>query len=65
MKLAKTHFQTVYDAFGYSPGGVHIKRHGKTFMVVKETGRFKADRKTVRKLNKLHPCFGVKRIVFR
>lgn len=65
MKLSKTHFQTVYDAFGYSPGGVNVVRDGKLFVVVKEFGPFPADRKTVRKLNKLHPCFGVKRIVFR
>jgi hypothetical protein len=65
MTLEKTHFLTIYNAFGYSPGGRYIERDNKIFLVVSEKGKYAVDRKTVKKLNKLHPCFGVQRIVYR
>lgn len=67
MKLAKNHFSTVYNALGYSPGSTNVYRDEKLFVRINPINYLgqNVDRKIIRQLNKLHPCFGVKRIIFR
>lgn len=57
IKLEKTYFSTIYNAFGYSPGGTYITKKDKKFFVINSR-----DKKKIKELNKLHPCFGIEKI---
>ena len=59
MKIEKNYFTTLYNAFGYSPGGKFTYLYGEMYFEI-ESG---ADPVIIGELNKLHPMFGVDCIV--